>query len=96
MWLYLRLYWFMQYYALTSYEGFVGEETLDYNAVDVSTIHAAKGSAVAGCFHAGTHLQALPLQRNWESAGHLVPRSCSTGHATRGQRRTKQGSATSR
>jgi len=33
----------MQYYAVEAYEGFVGEESYELNAVDISTVHQAKG-----------------------------------------------------
>lgn len=42
-WFYQRLYWYIQYYALGAYEGFEGEETFDYDAVEVLTVHQAKG-----------------------------------------------------
>jgi len=42
-WLYRQLYLYMQYYALEAYEGFAGEERLDIDAVDIITVHQAKG-----------------------------------------------------
>ena len=42
-WFYRRLYYFIQFYALGSYEGFAGEETMLFDAVAVSTVHGAKG-----------------------------------------------------
>lgn len=42
-WLYRRLYWYIQYYALGAYEGFPGEESFDYDAVEIMTVHQAKG-----------------------------------------------------
>jgi len=42
-WLYRQLYLYMQYYAVEAYEGFVGEESYELNAVDISTVHQAKG-----------------------------------------------------
>jgi DNA helicase-2/ATP-dependent DNA helicase PcrA len=72
-WLYLRLYWFMQYYALTSYEGFVGEETLDYNAVEVSTIHAAKGLQWPIVFMPGLTARRFPSSRTGRAQDYLVP-----------------------
>jgi len=41
--LYQRLHEFLQYYSVEKYEGFAGEETLDYDAVTVATAHASKG-----------------------------------------------------
>lgn len=40
---YRRLHDFLQYYSLDSYEGFAGEESLDYDAVTIATVHASKG-----------------------------------------------------
>jgi len=40
---YRRLHDFLQYYSLDKYEGFSGEESLDYDAVTIATVHAAKG-----------------------------------------------------
>lgn len=40
---YQRLYNFLQYYALDAYEDFEGEDTLELDAVDVLTVHQAKG-----------------------------------------------------
>lgn len=41
--LYRRLHDFLQYYSLDKYEGFAGEESLDYDAVTIATVHASKG-----------------------------------------------------
>lgn len=40
---YRRLHDFLQYYSLDKYEGFAGEESLDYDAVTIATVHASKG-----------------------------------------------------
>ena len=40
---YQRLFNYLQYYALDAYEDFEGEETFDLDAVDLLTVHQAKG-----------------------------------------------------
>jgi DNA helicase-2/ATP-dependent DNA helicase PcrA len=40
---YQRLFNFLQYYALDAYEDFEGEDTFDLDAVDILTVHQAKG-----------------------------------------------------
>jgi len=42
-WYYRNLFNYIQYYALDTYEDFGGEESLDLDAVDVLTVHKAKG-----------------------------------------------------
>jgi DNA helicase II / ATP-dependent DNA helicase PcrA len=42
-WYYRNLFNYIQYYALDAYEEFAGEETHDLNAVDIITVHQAKG-----------------------------------------------------
>lgn len=42
-WVYQRLFNYLQHYALDAYEDFGGEETFDLDAVDVITVHQAKG-----------------------------------------------------
>lgn len=42
-WYYKGLYLYMQTYALEAYEDFSGENPLDYDAVDILTVHQAKG-----------------------------------------------------
>ncbi|SRR5581483_197785 len=43
LWLYKNLFNYLQYYALDAYEDFEGEETFDCDAVDILTVHQAKG-----------------------------------------------------
>ncbi|MDW8264548.1 MAG: ATP-dependent DNA helicase, partial [Gemmataceae bacterium] len=40
---YCQLYNFLQFYALDKYEDFDGEDTFDLDAVDILTVHQAKG-----------------------------------------------------
>jgi DNA helicase-2/ATP-dependent DNA helicase PcrA len=40
---YQRLFNYLQYYALDAYEDFEGEDTFDLDAVDILTVHQAKG-----------------------------------------------------
>jgi DNA helicase-2/ATP-dependent DNA helicase PcrA len=42
-WYYKRLFIYIQHYALDAYEAFAGEEEFEFDAVDVMTIHQAKG-----------------------------------------------------
>lgn len=42
-WYYQRLFNYLQFYALDAYEDFGGEETFDLDAVDILTVHQAKG-----------------------------------------------------
>jgi DNA helicase-2/ATP-dependent DNA helicase PcrA len=42
-WMHKQLYLYMQYYALEAYEGFAGEKRLDIDAVEINTVHQAKG-----------------------------------------------------
>lgn len=42
-WFYRRLFNYLQYYALDAYEDFEGEDTFDLDAVDILTVHQAKG-----------------------------------------------------
>ncbi len=43
LYFYQRLFNFLQYYALDAYEDFEGEQTFDLDAVDILTVHQAKG-----------------------------------------------------
>lgn len=42
-WYYRRLFNYLQHYALDAYEDFEGEDTFDLDAVDILTVHQAKG-----------------------------------------------------
>jgi len=42
-WFYLKLFNFLQYYAVHAYEDFEGEDTFDLDNVDILTVHQAKG-----------------------------------------------------
>lgn len=71
--LYQRLYTFMQYYALTSYEGFVGEEALTYDAVDVTTVHTAKGLQWPIVFVPALSNKRFPSSKTGSVREYLVP-----------------------
>ncbi|MEI7733322.1 MAG: ATP-dependent DNA helicase [Verrucomicrobiota bacterium] len=43
LWFYRGLFSYLQYYALDAYEDFEGEDTFDLDAVDILTVHQAKG-----------------------------------------------------
>lgn len=42
-WFYRQFFNYLQYYALDAYEDFEGEDTFDLDAVDILTVHQAKG-----------------------------------------------------
>lgn len=72
-WLYSRLYTYMQYYALTSYEGFTGEETLTYDAVDITTVHTAKGLQWPVVFVPALSNKRFPSSKTGRARAYLVP-----------------------
>jgi DNA helicase II / ATP-dependent DNA helicase PcrA len=43
LWYYRQLFNYLQFYALDAYEDFGGEDSFDVNAVDILTVHQAKG-----------------------------------------------------
>ena len=43
IWFYTRLFVYIQHYALEAYEAFEGEREFDLDAVDLATVHQAKG-----------------------------------------------------
>ena len=43
IWFYRQLFNYLQFYALDAYEDFEGEDTFDLDAVDILTVHQAKG-----------------------------------------------------
>jgi DNA helicase-2/ATP-dependent DNA helicase PcrA len=43
LWFYRNLFNYLQYYSLDAYEDFEAEDTFDLNAVDILTVHQAKG-----------------------------------------------------
>lgn len=71
--LYQRLYNYMQYYALTSYEGFTGEDSLVYDAVDVTTVHTAKGLQWPIVFVPALSNKRFPSSKTGRAREYLVP-----------------------
>ncbi|PWT83861.1 MAG: ATP-dependent DNA helicase [Acidobacteria bacterium] len=43
IWFYRKLFSYLQYYSLDAYEDFEGEDTFDLDAIDILTVHQAKG-----------------------------------------------------
>src|SRR5665213_3598305 len=43
VWYYRKLFNYLQYYAVDAYEDFEGEESFDFDGVDITTVHQAKG-----------------------------------------------------
>lgn len=72
-WFYQRFYYFMQFYALGSYEGFAGEETMLLDAVTVSTVHGAKGLQWPIVFLPGLTAKRFPSSQMGRAFECLVP-----------------------
>lgn len=72
-WLYRRLYWYIQYYALGAYEGFPGEDSFDYDAVEIMTVHQAKGLEWPVVFVPALSSLRFPSSMTGRSQTWLVP-----------------------
>jgi len=70
---YRRFYWFMQFYALSNYEGFAGEETILFDAVTISTVHGAKGLQWPVVFVPSLTARRFPSSQTGSSQRCLVP-----------------------
>ena len=70
---YRRFHEFMQFYALSRYEGFVGEETMLFDAVTLSTVHGAKGLQWPIVFVPGLIKGRFPPSRTGTVQDRLVP-----------------------
>lgn len=73
VWFYQRFYWFMQFYALGSYEGFAGEDSILFDAVTVSTVHGAKGLQWPIVFVPGLTNKRFPSTMTGRMQSCLVP-----------------------
>lgn len=72
-WFYRRLLAYMQYYAIGAYEAFLGEETYDYDAVDVTTVHQSKGLEWPVVFLSCLTSQRFPSSMTGTARDWLVP-----------------------
>ncbi len=70
---YQRLYNYLQHYALDAYEDFEGEDTFDLDAVDILTIHQAKGLEWPIVFVPSLVEGRFPSKRAGEVQDWLVP-----------------------
>lgn len=74
-WYYKRLFYYLQYYALDAYEDFEGEDTFGLNAVDLLTVHQAKGLEWPVVFVPCLSKQRFPSRNTGSSQGWLLPES---------------------
>ncbi len=75
---YRKLFNFLQYYSLDAYEDFGGEDTFDLDAVDLLTIHQAKGLEWPVVFVPCLVNGRFPSKRTGEQQSWLIPESIFT------------------
>lgn len=73
-WVYRRLYNYLQHYSVEAYEDFSGEETFKFDAVDILTIHQAKGLEWPVVFIPALVSSRFPSSRSGKPQDWLVPR----------------------
>jgi DNA helicase-2/ATP-dependent DNA helicase PcrA len=73
-WHYQDLFTHLQYYALEAYEDFEGEEKFDLEAVDLLTVHQAKGLEWPVVFVPCMVAQRFPSKYAGRKQGWLVPK----------------------
>lgn len=81
--LYQRLFNYLQYYALDAYEDFEGENTFDLDAVDILTIHQAKGLEWPVVFMPSLVQGRIPSRYAGQSQDWLLPDSVFPAKARR-------------
>jgi DNA helicase-2/ATP-dependent DNA helicase PcrA len=74
-WFYRQLFNYLQYYALDAYEDFEGEDTFDLDAVDILTVHQAKGLEWPVVFLPGLVKGRFPSKYAGRSQDWLIPDS---------------------
>lgn len=84
---YQRLFNFLQYYALDAYEDFEGEDTFDLDAVDILTVHQAKGLEWPVVFMPGLVHGRFPSRYAGQEQDWLIPET----HFPRQSRRRYEG-----
>jgi DNA helicase-2/ATP-dependent DNA helicase PcrA len=87
---YQRLFNYLQYYALDAYEDFEGEDTFDLDAVDILTVHQAKGLEWPVVFMPSLVQGRFPSRFAGQQQDWLIPESVFTPEA----RRRYEGSET--
>ncbi|MGH9489631.1 MAG: ATP-dependent helicase [Terriglobales bacterium] len=87
LWFYRQLFSYMQYYALGAYEDFAGEESLGQDAVNLLTVHQAKGLEWPVVFVPSLTARRFPSSRTNQRQNWLAP-------LTEEQRRRYEGSDT--
>lgn len=80
-WFYRQLFNYLQYYALDAYEDFEGEETFDLDAVDILTVHQAKGLEWPVVFLPALVSSRFPARKAGQSQEWLIPESLFTPEA---------------
>ena len=84
--LYYSLYSFMQFYALGAYEDFPGEDNIELDVVEISTIHQSKGLEWPVVFLPCLTMNRFPSSMMGSEKEWLVP-------ATRAERKRYEGVA---
>jgi hypothetical protein len=74
-WFYLKLFNYLQHYALDAYEDFEGEDTFDLDAVEVLTVHQAKGLEWPVVFVPSLVQNRFPSKRAGQAQDWLLPAS---------------------
>ena len=80
-WFYHQLYNYLQYYALDAYEDFEGEDTFDLDAVDILTVHQAKGLEWPVVFLPALVASRFPARMAGRPQDWLIPESVFTPEA---------------
>ncbi len=94
-WYYKNLAIHIVNYAQGAYEGFDGEPDVDLDAVDLTTVHRAKGLEWPVVFVPSMTASRFPYVEDGHSAGlAAAPRRCSTPPATRAATPTSAGCST--
>jgi len=80
-WFYRNLFNYLQYYAVDKYEDFEGEETFDFDAVDILTVHQSKGLEWPVVFLPALVSRRFPAQKAGQEQDWLLPESLFTQEA---------------
>jgi DNA helicase-2/ATP-dependent DNA helicase PcrA len=75
VYLYRRLFNYLQHYALDAYEDFEGEDTFDLDAVDILTVHQSKGLEWPVVFLPSLVEGRFPSRKSGNSQSWLLPDS---------------------
>jgi DNA helicase-2/ATP-dependent DNA helicase PcrA len=80
IWFYRRLFNYLQYYSRDAYEDFEGEDTFDLDAVDILTVHQAKGLEWPVVFLPSLTDKRFPSSKAGKSQEWLLPDSVFPQH----------------